>query len=383
MTSSPDAEVVVVGAGASGLSAAACLARRGLPPVVLHRDDRVGATWRGRYDRLHLHTTRRFSGLPLHPIPRSYGRFVAKDDYARYLEDYAEHLGLDVRGGVSVKAIRRADGGWTVEAEAGRWDCRAVVVATGRHRRKVLPGVPGAEAFGGPLLHSADYRSGRTFAGQKVLVVGIGNSGAEIAADLVEQGARGVEIAVRSSPPIVSREVAGIPVQVFGILLSPLPAGAVDRAAARMRRLALGDLAPFGLEPPAWGSFSERRPAVIDVGFVRELKARRVRVRPAVLRFRPGGVVFADGTEEDYDAVVAATGFRTGLEELLDVPGALDESGLPREGASPAGLFFAGFTETVRGQLYEANKAAGGLAAAVDVFLSEAALKGGSRCLPS
>ena len=71
MTSSPDAEVVVVGAGASGLSAAACLARRGLPPVVLHRDDRVGATWRGRYDRLHLHTTRRFSGLPLHPLPRA------------------------------------------------------------------------------------------------------------------------------------------------------------------------------------------------------------------------------------------------------------------------------------------------------------------------
>jgi cation diffusion facilitator CzcD-associated flavoprotein CzcO len=208
------------------------------------------------------------------------------------------------------------------------------------------------------------------FAGRSVLVVGIGNSGAEIAADLVEQGAGRVEIAVRSSPPIVSREVAGIPVQVFGILLSPLPAGAVDRAAARMRRLALGNLAQYGLPPSAWGSFSERRPAVIDVGFVHELKAGRVRVRPAVTRFRPGGAVFADGSEEDYDAVVAATGFRPGLEELLDAPGALDESGLPREGASLAGLFFAGFTETVRGQLYEANKAAGSLAAAVDGFLS-------------
>lgn len=370
MTPSAGAEVVVVGAGASGLSAAACLVRRGRRPVVLHRDERVGATWRGRYDRLHLHTTRRFSGLPFHPIPRSYGRFVAKDDYARYLEDYAERLGLDVRGGVSVSAIRRADGRWTVEGDTGRWDCRAVVVATGRHRRKVLPGVPGAEAFGGQLLHSGEYRSGRMFAGRSVLVVGIGNSGAEIAADLVEQGAGRVEIAVRSSPPIVSREVAGIPVQVFGILLSPLPAGAVDRAAARMRRLALGNLAQYGLPPSAWGSFSERRPAVIDVGFVHELKAGRVRVRPAVTRFRPGGAVFADGSEEDYDAVVAATGFRPGLEELLDAPGALDESGLPREGASLAGLFFAGFTETVRGQLYEANKAAGSLAAAVDGFLS-------------
>jgi len=369
---SADAEIVVVGAGASGLAAAACLARRGRRPIVLHRDERVGATWRGRYDRLHLHTTRRFSGLPFHPIPRSYGRFVAKDDYARYLEGYAVGLGLDVRGGVAVSAIRRADGGWMVETDAGRWDCRAVVVATGRHRCRVLPGVPGAEVFGGPFLHSADYRSGRTFAGQAVLVVGIGNSVSDFAADLVDQGAGCLEIAVRTSPPIVSREVAGIPVQVFGLLLSPLPAGAVDRAAARVRRLALGDLAPYGLGPPAWGSFSERRPAVIDVGFVDELKAGRVRVRPAVLRFRPGGAVFSDGSEEDYDAVVAATGFRTGLEELLDVQGTLDESGLPREGSSPAGLFFAGFTETVRGQLYEANKAAARLAADVDVFLSGA-----------
>jgi putative flavoprotein involved in K+ transport len=97
--SSGDAEILVVGAGASGLSAAACLTRLGRRPVVLHRDARVGASWRGRYDRLHLHTTRRFSGLPFHPVPRSYGRFVAKDDYARYLEAYADRLGLDVRGG--------------------------------------------------------------------------------------------------------------------------------------------------------------------------------------------------------------------------------------------------------------------------------------------
>ena len=77
MISAQEAEIVVVGAGASGLSAAACLARQGRRPVVVHRDERVGATWRGRYDRLHLHTTRRFSGLPFHPIPHSYGRFVA------------------------------------------------------------------------------------------------------------------------------------------------------------------------------------------------------------------------------------------------------------------------------------------------------------------
>jgi putative flavoprotein involved in K+ transport len=373
--SSGDAEILVVGAGASGLSAAACLTRLGRRPVVLHRDARVGASWRGRYDRLHLHTTRRFSGLPFHPVPRSYGRFVAKDDYARYLEAYADRLGLDVRGGVAVRAIRPVAeaGAWSLETEDGRWTSRAVIVATGRHRLKVLPSFAGAETFGGPIVHSADYGSGQSFSGRRVLVVGIGNSGAEIAADLAEKGTARVEIAVRTSPPIVSREVAGIPVQVFGILLSPFPARLVDGAAARMRRLALGDLSRYGLGPPAWGSFSERRPAVIDVGFVCELKAGRVRVRPDVLRFRQGGAVFSDGSEEDFDAVVAATGFRTGLEELLDLPGVLDGNGLPREGPEATrhqGLFFAGFTETVRGQLYEANRAAGRVAAAVDSFLS-------------
>jgi putative flavoprotein involved in K+ transport len=373
--SAADAEILVVRAGA--LAAAACLARRGRRAVVLHQDERVGATWRGRYDRLHLHTTRRFSGIPFHPVPRSNGRFVAKDDYARYLEDYAERLGLDVCGGVAVRAIRPTTGAgdWTVESEDGRWVSRVVVVATGRHRLKVLPSFAGAERFGGTIVHSADYRSGDSFSGRRVLVVGIGNSGAEIAADLVEQGADRVEIAVRTSPPIVSRQVVGIPVQVFGILLSPLPAGVVDGAAARVRRLALGDLTKYGLERPAWGAFSQPRPAVIEVGFERELKAGRVRVRPDVLRFRPGGAVFSDGSEEDFDAVVAATGFRTGLEELLDLPGVLDRNGLPSEspraGRHP-GLFFAGFTETVRGQLYEANRAAGKLAAAVDTYVSGA-----------
>lgn len=370
-----EAEIVVVGAGASGLSVAACLRRRGRRPVVLHRDERVGAPWRDRYDRLHLHTTRRFSGLPGYPVPRSYGRFVAKDDYARYLEDYAAELGLDVRGSVTVRSIRREgdDLGWALDTERGGWSCRVVVVATGLNRRKALPVLPGAETFEGPILHSADYRSGRAFAGRRVLVVGIGNSGAEIATDLVEQGAAHVSIAVRTPPPIVPRQVAGIPVQLFGILLSPLPARTVDGAARAVRRLGLGDLGRYGLGPPGWGSFSARRPALIDVGFVRELKAGRVHVRGELVAFAPGRARFADGAEEEVEVVVAATGFRPALDELLDLPDVLDAGGVPRAGpgaASPyPNLYFAGFDETVRGQLFEAGRGARRLAAAIDELL--------------
>lgn len=275
--------MIVVGAGASGLAVAATLKHRGREPVVLERDGRVGGTWARRYDRLHLHTIRRFSGLPFHGIPRSYPKYVPKDLYASYLAEYAATLELDVRPGHPVARIRQADAGWIVETTEGEWRTRAVVVATGRHNERLLPGWPGAETFDGRLLHSEEYRSGREFAGQRVLVIGIGNTGAEIAADLVGEGAAHVAIAVRTPPPITSREIAGIPVQIFGMLLFPFPARAVDRVGGVLRRIGTGDLRPYGLGKPAWGPFTARRPPVIDVGFLKELKARRVDVLPEVV----------------------------------------------------------------------------------------------------
>ena len=126
------AEVVVVGAGASGLAAAAALKRRGREPLVLDRDETVGGTWERRYDRLHLHTVRRFSGLPYHSLPRSLPRYVSKDDYAGYLAEYAARAPARRRGGPAVERIRRDAGAGSStpdEADAPR----AVVVATGRH----------------------------------------------------------------------------------------------------------------------------------------------------------------------------------------------------------------------------------------------------------
>ena len=361
--------MVVVGAGASGLAVAAALRRRGREPLLLERDERVGGTWARRYDRLHLHTVRRFSGLPFRRLPRSLPRYVSKDEYAGYLRSYAEELGLDVRFGETVERVRPDGGAWAVEASGGTVRARAVVVATGRHNVRRLPDWPGAADFEGRLLHSADYRSGRELAGQRVLVVGLGNSGAEIAADLVEQGAAAVSVAVRSRPPITSRELAGIPVQIFGLLLHPLPAALVDRAGAALRRVGTGDLTPYGLGREDWGPFGARRPPVIDVGFLDQLKAGRVEVLPTLVALMPTGARFADGREREFDAVVAATGFATGLPELVDAPRAVDHRGYPRPEAAPPGLYFAGYAETPRGQLFEANRASRRLAAAIDDYL--------------
>ena len=110
---------------------------------------------------------------------------------------------------------------------------------------------------------------------------------------------------------------------------------------------------------------------MIDVGFLRELRARRIHVRPALTRLTTGHAVFADETEEPFDAVVAATGFTTGLEQLLADPSVLDEQGLPREmhPEDAPGLYFMGYVETVRGQLFEANREAKRLAERVEVYL--------------
>ena len=180
-------QVVIVGAGAAGLSAGGALKRLGVEATILDKDDRIGGSWARRYERLHLHTVRRFSGLAHHPIPRSYPRYVPKDQYAGYLEQYAEALRLRVELSRPVRAVRPGDDGlWeTVSEEGERWLAPVVVIATGHYNEPVVPRWPGLDDYTGRVVHSRDYASGRDFAGEDVLVVGIGNSGAEIAADLV------------------------------------------------------------------------------------------------------------------------------------------------------------------------------------------------------
>ena len=358
--------VVIVGAGAAGLSTAAALSSRGVDALVLDRDVRIGGTWARRYERLHLHTIRRFSGLAHHPIPRSYPRYLSKDEYASYLAGYAERFRLRVSLGESVPQFVLL----TPQTSSGRSRPRdrtlgseIVVVATGHYAEPRVPSWQGIDEFQGRLLHSSEYRTGREFEGLRALVVGLGNSGAEIATDLVEQGAASVAVAVRRPPPIVTRELFGIvPVQVFGIALMPLGIPrAIDRIGAKLRKRTVGDLRPYGLGEAAWGPFTARRPAVIDVGFLGVLKSGGVTVRPALERLTRDGVEYADGSSEAIDVVLVAIGFRTGLEDLLrDVPDVVGDDGQPlaRSGkpTSAPGLYIIGFDETIRGHLFEAHR---------------------------
>ena len=371
--------VYVIGGGPGGLAAAAELRRRGMRPVILERGEQVGTSWRAGYDRLHLHTVRGLSGLPGFGIPRAAGRWAARDAVIDYLERYRAHHDLEVRGGTEVEEITAADAQdgdgvrWVIRTAGGeRLPARSVVVATGHAHTPYVPDWPGFESYSGQLRHAREYRNPGPFAGLDVLVVGVGNSGAEIATDLAEGGARRVWIAVRTPPQIVRRDVAGWPAHATGILVSRLPSTLVDPIARLQRRLTIPDLAPYGIPLPEDGLMSRvRRVGEVplqDVGFIAAVRSGGVTPVAAVTGFEGDKVLLADGSAIAPQAVIAATGYRRGLEKMVGHLGLLDGGGLPRlHGGVPAapGLFFVGYTVSLRGMLRDIASDARRLAPAV------------------
>lgn len=354
--------VHIIGAGPGGLATAAALHERGISAVVLEKSPSVAASWRAQYDRLRLHTTRRWSALPGLPIPRSYGRWVSRDDFVRYLEGYAEHHGIEVATGVEVDGIERGEPGWVLHANGGRRLTTPVaVVATGYNHTAHLPSWPGRENFGGVLLHASRYRNAKPYAGKDVLVAGVGNTGAEIAADLAEGGAARVRLAVRTVPHIVRRSTLGWPAQANGILCRRLPTRLVDALAARMAKAAVPDLAEYGLPRPDTGLYTRARQGAIpvqDVGLIKAVRKGEVEPVAAVESFDGAKIQLADGTTISPDAVIAATGYRRGLDDLVGGLGVLDADGRPlahgaRTRPEAPGLHFIGYTNPLSGMLRE------------------------------
>ncbi|MEU3030051.1 flavin-containing monooxygenase [Streptomyces incarnatus] len=365
--------VYVIGAGPGGLAAAYALRARGIRAVVLEKSDAVGASWRRHYDRLHLHTTRRLSALPGLKIPRRFGRWVSRDDLVRYLEKYAEHHELEIVTGVEVHRVERAEDGtgWLLRGSGGReLTGSAVVVATGYNHTPRIPDWPGRRSYDGELLHAGAYRDAEPYAGRDVLVVGAGNTGAEIAVDLVEGGAARVRLAVRTVPHIVRRSTLGWPAQYTGVLVRRLPVRLVDGLSRQQARLALPDLSAQGLPRPGTGLYSRVKQGAIpvqDVGLLDAVRRGKVEIVAAVESFEGGKVVLADGSRIEPEAVIAATGYARGLEGLVGHLEVLGADGKPvvRGGRTPKsapGLYFTGYTNPISGMLRELARDAGRIA---------------------
>jgi putative flavoprotein involved in K+ transport len=364
-------DVVIVGAGPAGLAAAATLRTHGIDATILERGQRVGEPWRARYDRLHLHTVRWLSNLPGYRIPREYGRWVARDQFVRYLEQYTAHHRLEPRFGVEATRIDREDGQWRVQTSDGTIPARVVVVASGYSRVPQLPRWPGT--FGGPVVHSADYRNPRPFRGQDMLVVGAGNSGTEIAVDLAEGGAGRVRIAVRTPPNILRRDTKGFPTQLVGIAVQRVLSPLLDPMIRVLRHATIPDLSDRGLPRPSEPFSQFRRTAtvpVIDVGFVDAVRRGAIEVVPAVAALDGRAIVLADGSRMFPDAIVAATGYHPGLEPLVGDVTAMGEHGIPRP---QPGLHFLGIGVPLSGLLHQVGKDGRQTAASVTRELSVSA----------
>jgi putative flavoprotein involved in K+ transport len=364
---------VIVGAGPAGLAVAAELHRRGLPAVVLERSGSVGGAWQGRYDSLRLHTARRLSGLPGAPLPRRYGRWVARDDVVAYLRAYAERFGARPEFGVDVRRVDRTERGWSLETSAGARRASRVVLATGYSRVPVVPDWSGRDTFDGTLLHSSEYREPSPYRGRHVLVVGAGNSAAEIAVDLADAGAR-VDLSVRTPPNIVRRSTLGVPSQVFGIALRRAPERVMNPVSAALRRVSVPDLSAHGLPAPPGDGFTQflrtRTVPILDHGFAAAVRAGRIRVVGEIARLDGPAVHLRDGRTLRPDAVVCATGYRTGLEPIVGHLGLLDESGVPRVHGGETlpdlpGLFVVGVTVELAGLLREIGREARAVARAL------------------
>jgi putative flavoprotein involved in K+ transport len=368
-------DVVVVGSGPAGLATAAEVRRRGLGAVVLERGDAIAARWCSRYAGLRLNTFRAYSHLPGRRFPREAGRYASLEAFVAYLEEYARRHELDVRLGVEAGRVERDGGsGWRVTSNSGEWSSGSVVVATGWDAEPKLPGWVSDSPFAGQLLHTAELGDPAAFAGLRVLVVGAGNSGVDVAGLLVRAGAE-VTVSMRSPPNVFPRDWLGVPLGPMVLLAEHCPARATDLVGRFIQWQVYGNLSRFGVPRAPVGFMTAFRRAginpAVDDGFIGALKAGRARVVGEVDRLVREGAVLVGGAELPVDSVICATGYRRGLERLVGHLDVLDDGGVPRftDGAPSdpraPGLYFAGFRVALSGSIRLSAKQAHRIATAI------------------
>ncbi|MGM9348268.1 ArsO family NAD(P)H-dependent flavin-containing monooxygenase [Streptomyces salinarius] len=288
-------DVVVVGGGQAGLAAGYHLCRQGLDFVILDADAAPGGSWQHMWDSLHLFSPAQYSSLPGRLMPTQ-----ARETYpdaghvVDYLTDYEKRYDLPVQHGTRVDAVRRDAGRLLVEADTGVWHARAVISATGSWSRPFLPAVPGHEVFTGRQLHTVNYRSPADFKGQHLFVVGGGNSGAQIAADLTLDGQVNVTWVTQRPPRFLPDDIDG--------------RALFDVATARRRALEEGRSDTGGVA------------SLGDIVAVPPVRAARdaglLHAKPMFTRLTASGVRWDDGTRAEADAVIWCTGFRPALSHL-------------------------------------------------------------------
>jgi cation diffusion facilitator CzcD-associated flavoprotein CzcO/ubiquinone/menaquinone biosynthesis C-methylase UbiE len=375
----PRHDVIVIGAGMSGLAVAYRLKRQGIRAVTLDQTQRIAEPWRRRHEQLRLNTHRHLSRLPGLALPQSAGAFASREAVIEYLEEYRRRMNLAVEHGVRVHRLDRCGSGWEAQTSCGPLRARHVIVATGRDRVPVMPAWPGTERFGGQIIHAADFGRLEAYRDRRILVVGGGNSGVDVLNHLVRIPTRELWVSIRRGTAVIPTRLGGFPVQRSAAWIGRLPTPIVDALLGATERLAFGDLERLGLPRPREGAATRLvrdgiAPA-IDDGFVAALEAGRVTPVVAVARFDDSRAMLTDGTELEPDVVICATGYRPGLGRMLGHLGILGERGFPRPPehrvyAAVPGLWLMGMWPRLQGNFYAVRSESRRIAARVGAALA-------------
>ncbi|HEV2502947.1 MAG TPA: NAD(P)/FAD-dependent oxidoreductase [Mesorhizobium sp.] len=366
-------EVIVIGAGAAGLAAADALTRHGIKARVFEKEAQIAEPWRQRHERLALNTHRDMSYLPGMPYPKGVPAFPPKAAVIAYLEHFAEERGIAVEFGTEVERITRESGHWTIHTNKGTRQARNIIIATGHDKVPWMPDWPGAAEYKGRLIHSAEFGSPRDYEGKSVLVIGAGNSGFDVLNYLIGAKTAMIYLAARAGPSILPKRIGKIAVQRFSRITNALPIPVGDFMVALLQRLLFGDLRKLGFAPVKKGGISRLKEDHVaisaDDGAIAAIKAGRIKVVTSVAGFDAEHVVLADRSRIKADVVIAATGYRTGLNTLLDGLGVVDDKGKPKaNGAEPGsqpGLWFISMQPSIVGHFYAAGQEAKAIAARI------------------
>jgi cation diffusion facilitator CzcD-associated flavoprotein CzcO len=344
-------EVVVIGAGPAGLATAYYLSQRGIQHIVLERGDQVGNTWAHLYDSLTLHTGKHLSSLPGMPFPSGTPLFPSRQQFVDYLHLYARQFHLQIKTRCDVENLEANHGAWHVTSSQGNFIARAVVMATGIVTTPFIPKFKDESRYGGSLRHSVEYKNPQPYLGQRVLVVGAGNSGSEIANELVECGVS-VTLAIRSGVHVVPLKLFGAPIQYWSVALQSLPEPVqflILKIFGKITKLVVGN-SPL---PNPRCTILEK-PPVIGLKLVQYIKNGRMSLQGNIAEFTETGVIFDDGTAREFDHVILATGYRAALGSLQGLVH-LDERGFARRervaSLDQPGLYFVGHNYSAVGAL--------------------------------